>query len=95
MDILDDINKYKKLCDAYSSKINRNKGDEVNSELNARIDQLIKENRENKEKLEMINRISQQVNVLMEQNKDTDAYKNLTNERIEKLVKLFLIINNK
>lgn len=95
MDILDDISKYKKLCDTYSSKINKNRGDELNNELSSKIEQLIKENIENKEKLEMVNRIAQQVNVLIEQKKDTDAYKNITNERIEKLVKLFLIINNK
>lgn len=94
MDILDDISKYKKLCDTYSSKINK-RGDELNNELCAKIEQLIKENIENKEKLDMVNRIAQQVNVLMEKNKDTEAYKNITNERIEKLVKLFLIINNK
>lgn len=115
--MLDDIGKYKKLCDTYSLKINKSRGDELNdingkidqlskkiennglsssiNELNSKIDQLSKENRENKEKLEIINRLSQQVNVLIDQNRDTDGYKKITNERIEKLVKLFLIVNNK
>jgi chromosome segregation ATPase len=108
MDILDDVNKYKRLCDTYSSKINSiSKGDnnknvdELNmkvenltrnkEELSNKIDQLNKKLESNKEKLDLMDKISQQVN---EQQKDTDGYKKITNERIEKLVKLFLIVNN-
>ena len=42
--------------------------------------------------LELINQVKNQASVYSQQ---TEEYKKITNERIEKLVKLFLIINNK
>lgn len=144
MDILDDVNKYNKLCQTYSLKINRSEDNNIanamnaieelnkkvnnlsnvnindidrkvelskknTDELNNKIDQLSKKlesvnsNREElskklemskKENKDILDSISQQLSNLNNQSSDYNSYKKITNERIEKLVKLFLLNKN-
>lgn len=145
MDVLDDINKYNKLCEMYSLRINKSddknivnamsaiedlnkkvinlssvnigeidkKVEQVSKkntdELNNKIEQLSKKlesvtsNREElskklelskKENKDILDNINQQLSNLNDQSKDYNSYKKITNERIEKLVKLFLLNKN-
>jgi predicted nucleic acid-binding Zn-ribbon protein len=145
MDVLDDFNKYNKLCEIYTSRINRSEDKNIVSAMNAiedlnkkvnnlnnlnigdidkkveqcskkntddlnnKIEQLSKKlesvtsNREElskklemtkKENKDILDSISQQLSNLNDQSKDYNSYKKITNERIEKLVKLFLLNKN-
>ena len=43
MDILDDMNKYKKLCDLYEAKLNKSTVDSDINDLNAKVEKLIQQ----------------------------------------------------